>query len=219
MLLSFWELLCKILVWTRKEKKTEVTRRVIRHTINWHRNPMHSSVFSTWVVLTKRQKRSATFSLLQVPNVKSVVTSFVLHVLLWPCSSYKHWTIAQQTVHHLGLLNSSLKTTFSLPRPPVFNPPPCMPAFVSPETEKDSKCKLSPLGWEQPTDSSLPLWRTQGCLCKCQSHAAHSAVLHMLRSACCASTAWWKTQKIKKRNQVCSKNDKAKQTVPFLLPR
>lgn len=113
---------------------------------------------------------------------------------------------------YLGFLLSSLKTTFSPLLPPGFAPP-CMPTFVSPETEKDSKCKLSPLGWEQPTDSSLPLWRTQGCLCKCQSHAVHTAVLHMLRSACPASTAWWKT--CKKINQVCSKMTKQSKQPPF----
>lgn len=117
---------------------------------------------------------------------------------------------------YLGFLLSSLKTTFSPLLPPGFAPP-CMPTFVSPETEKDSKCKLSPLGWEQPTDSSLPLWRTQGCLCKCQSHAVHTAVLHMLRSACPASTAWWKT--CKKHKSGVQQNDEAKQTAPFLLPR
>lgn len=125
------------------------------------------------------------------------------------------WAISQQTVHHLGFINSPLKATFGLP--PVFNPTCCTPAFASPETEKDSKCKLSPLGWEQPTDSSQPLWRTQGCLCKCQSHAAHSAILHMLRSACCASTAWWKTQK--KKIRCAAKWQKQSNQSPFLLPQ
>ncbi len=87
-----------------------------------------------------------------------------------------------------------------------------MPTFVFPDTEKDSKCKLSPLGREQPTDSSLPLWRTQGCLCKCQSHAAHSAILHMLRSACCASRAWYKTHG---KNQVYRKMTKQSKIVPL----
>lgn len=54
------------------------------HKLSRQWNPMHSSLFSTWVVLTWRQRRSATFSLLQFPNV----TSFVLQFLSYCCMQF-----------------------------------------------------------------------------------------------------------------------------------
>lgn len=162
---------------------------------------MHSSVFSTWVL--HRDKKDRQHSHCCNSPIWHLWWPPLCYISLWPCNTDQLARAILSRFHHLGFIISPLQATFSLP--PAFNPTRRMPTFASPESEEDSKCKLSPLGWEQPTDSSQPLWRTQGCLCKCQSHAALSAVLHMLCSACCASTARWKTH----RKSGVQQNDKS----------
>lgn len=98
-------------------------------------------------------------------------------------------------VNHLGLSERIPENNI---QPSPCNPclillPVCQP--LNPTRPRETPSANCPHLAESSQQTAVCLWRTQGCLCKCQSHAAHSAQLHMLHSACCASRARWKTQK------------------------